>query len=80
VNIKENEDSQSPTSTSTVKFTNEDISKAIDLEVKFQERDFEIRQFLSAKNSMESYILEMRMAPKRKYGELINSEALTKVG
>ena len=42
-------------------------SKAIEMEMRA--RDAEIRTLLAAKNSMESYVLDMRGAPKRKHGE-----------
>lgn len=38
-------------------------------ELSMQSHDQDMRQLLAVRNSLESYILEMRSAPKRKFGK-----------
>ena len=59
--------------------SNVELAAAIDMEKQLQQKDEDCRAFLAAKNSMESFILEMRMAPQRKFGETINASELNKV-
>lgn len=40
-------------------------------ELAFQAVDRDMRQLLAVRNSLESYILEMRSAPKRKFGRFV---------
>jgi hypothetical protein len=42
-----------------------------------QARDKEVEQLFAARNTMESYILEMRSAKRQKHGQLIDEAALT---
>lgn len=63
----------------SVKMTNEELLIAANQEKQMQQKDSDIKLFLSAKNSMESFILEMRMAPKRKFGHTINAKELNQV-
>jgi heat shock protein 4 len=58
--------------------SSEEINKAIEKELFYQSKDQEVHQLHAAYNKLESYILEMRNAPKRKFGELIDSSALNK--
>eukprot|EP01036_Dinobryon_divergens_P034893 gene34893-45152_t len=60
-------------------FSDEELAVAIEKEKQLQQKDEDCRAFLAAKNSMESFILEMRMAPQRKFGETINSSELNQV-
>ena len=60
-------------------FSDEELRIAIEQEKALEQKDADHRAFLAAKNSMESFILEMRMAPKRKFGETINASELNEV-
>jgi len=60
-------------------FTAEELAALRADEVSMQAVDLEIKEQLAAKNEMESYILEMRSAPRRKHGQLIDSSALTSI-
>ena len=64
---------------SYVGFSDEELRIAIEQEKALEQKDADHRAFLAAKNSMESFILEMRMAPKRKFGETINASELNEV-
>ena len=44
-----------------------------------QVQDGEIRELQAARNEMESYILEMRMAPRQKHGAAIDSVQLNQL-
>jgi len=87
IDKKEGEDISEPMDVSdaagvadkSVKMTEEELLSATTQEKEMQEKDTDIRLFLSAKNSMESFILEMRMAPKRKFGNTINAAELNQV-
>lgn len=57
----------------------EALQEAIEKERELKVQDASIRAFLAAKNSMESFILEMRLAPKRKFGDTINTAELNAV-
>ena len=57
----------------------EEIGQAKERELLFQSNDNVIFQLHAAHNQLESYILEMRNAPRRKFGELINSQELNRI-
>ena len=57
-------------------FTQDEIEDAKLRECKMQSLDSEIKGIVDARNDLEAFIFEMRAAPKRKYGNLIDSLAL----
>jgi hypothetical protein len=74
------------TSSSLYRSNDESIIKATGLpaeaitelrakEIAYQAIDRDMRQLLAVRNTLESFILEMRSAPKRKFGELVTSDA-----
>ena len=60
----------------TQDFTQDEIEDAKLRECKMQSLDSEIKGIVDARNDLEAFIFEMRAAPKRKYGNLIDSLAL----
>lgn len=56
-----------------------EITQAISREQALRLRDEGLRELLAVRNSLESYILEMRSAPKRKFGQLIDSNKLSNI-
>ena len=69
---KENEEEKG----SSLCFTQDEIEDAKLRECKMQSLDSEIKGIVDARNDLEAFIFEMRAAPKRKYGNLIDSLAL----
>lgn len=61
----------------SIGLSGEEIAAAKDKERHFQSGDDEVRELRRAYNQLEAYILEMRNAPRRKHGELINSSQLS---
>ena len=60
----------------TVGLTSDEITSAKSREQTMSLLDIELQHILTARNDMESFILEMRSTPKRKHGDKINSNQL----
>lgn len=56
-----------------------EIDAAYAEELSMQAQDFEIKQMMSMRNKIESFILEMRSAPGKKHGQSIDRAALNSV-
>lgn len=64
------------TEKSSAGLSEDELKAAKQREVEMQANDAELEELLAARNDMESYILSMRQAPRRKHGEKINKQAL----
>ena len=62
-----------------VGFSVDEIEAAIIAENKMQENDSKIIRLQASRNNLEAFIFEMRGAPRRKYGELIDADQLNKL-
>ncbi len=63
----------------TVGLTTEEIASATQRELAMQQDDLDVNKFQDAYNQVESYILEMRNAPRLKFGNLINASELNRI-
>lgn len=63
----------------TTGFDDNELEQAKLREVEFQKLDALITSYQAAYNQVEAYILDMRNAPRRKFGDQIDSKELTKV-
>ena len=63
----------------TIGLTTEEIDTAKSREQAMSLLDIELQHILTARNDMESFILEMRSTPKRKHGNKINSNQLESI-
>ena len=57
----------------------EEVTAGRAREAAMRAADGELREQLAARNALESFVLEMRGAPRRKHGDKIDSAALTKL-
>lgn len=60
-------------------FTTEEIQSAIEKEQLMRNNDKEVKELLEVRNKFESFLLEMRSAPTRKHGNLIDATQLNKI-